>query len=175
MFQDGVWIQYGIDYLYNHNCKPVAEDLINRGKIFNDTGKKPFAIIWKSSLWGILAYNSAGTIFEAIRLYVNRKYWYLHSEEDWSLLFNKARKTLSTVVLMISGCYSAWEQKYPAFINWLQLSPKAHPIVKIILSLVLSMGTYLGSYFIFHRFYVTPGSKNKAIKRGNNRQSVKKS
>lgn len=153
----------------------LAEGLINGGKMFNNTGKNPFTIIWKSSLWGILAYNSVGTIFEAIRLYVNRSYWYSHSEEDWSLLFNKDIKTLSTVVLMISGCYFAWEQKYPAFINWLQLSSKAHPKVKIMLSLVLSMGTYLGSYFIFYKFNVTPGSKNKTIKHGNNRQSVKKS
>lgn len=146
----------------------LAEGLTDGGKMFNNTGKNSFTIIWKSSLWGILAYNSVGTIFEAIRLYVNRKYWSLHSEEDWSLLFNKAIKTLSTVVLMISGCYFAWEQKYPAFISSLQLSSKVHPIVKIILSLVLSMGTYLGSYFILYKFYVTPGSKNKTTKRGNN-------
>ncbi|KAG0669987.1 hypothetical protein C6P45_002932 [Maudiozyma exigua] len=121
----------------------LSEDLTDRGKMFNNTGENPFTIIWKSSLWGIVAYNSAGTLFEAIRLYVNRTYWSSHSEEDWSLLFNKAIKTLSTIVFMISGCYFAWEQKYPVFINWLQLSSKAHPVVKIIFALVLSMGTYL--------------------------------
>lgn len=155
----------------------LAENLIDRGKIFHNTtsqtskintGKNCFTIIWKSSLWGILAYNSAGTIFEAIRLYVNRKYWSSHSEKDLSSLCDKAIRTLSTVILMISGCYFAWEQKYPAFINWLQLSFKGHPIVNIILSLVLSMGTYLGSYFIFYKFDVTPGSKSKTIRHGNN-------